>query len=81
MLWMFLRHSVRPFNGFPWVSRYQKGTAILNFNEPIDDGKAVASAGPPFALRSRQITTSAHHHSIFYRPNAPPGAKPTVSKH
>ena len=33
------------------------------------------------ALRSRQITTPAPHHSVFYRPDALPAAKPTVSKH
>ena len=34
-----------------------------------------------FAPRSIQITTSAPHHSIFYRPDALPDAQPTVSKH
>ena len=33
------------------------------------------------APRSRQITTPAPHHSVFYRPNALPAAQPTVSKH
>ena len=33
------------------------------------------------APRSRQITTPAPHHSIFYRPDALPAAQPTVSKH
>ena len=30
---------------------------------------------------TRQITTSAPHHSVFYRPDALPAAQPTVSKH
>jgi len=30
---------------------------------------------------SRQITTSAAHHSDSYRPDALPAAQPTVSKH
>jgi len=30
---------------------------------------------------SRQITTPAPHHSVFYRPDALPAAQPTVSKH
>jgi len=47
---------------------------------------AVASAGPyanckMCAGRSRQITTLAPHHSIFYRPDALPDAQPTVAKH
>ena len=33
------------------------------------------------APRSRQTTTSAPHHSLFYRPDALPAAQPTVSKH
>jgi len=33
------------------------------------------------ASRSRQITTPAPHHSVFYRPDALPVAQPTVSKH
>jgi len=32
------------------------------------------------APRSRQITTSTPHHSIFYRPDALPDVQPTVSK-
>jgi len=33
------------------------------------------------APRSRQITTPATHHSVFYRPNALSDAQPTASKH
>ena len=33
------------------------------------------------APRSRQITTPASHHSVFYRPDALPAAKTTASKH
>ena len=33
------------------------------------------------APRSRQITTPAPHHSVFYRPDAIPAAQPTASKH
>jgi len=32
------------------------------------------------ALRSRQITTPAPHHSVFYRLDALPAAQPTASK-
>jgi len=31
--------------------------------------------------RSRQITTPAPHHSVFYRPDALPAAQPSASKH
>ena len=37
---------------------------------------AVASAG-----HSREITTPAPHHSVFYRPDALPAAQPTAPKH
>ena len=33
------------------------------------------------APRSRQITTPAPHHSVFYRPGALPATQPTASKH
>ena len=33
------------------------------------------------APHSRQITTPAPHHSVFYRPDALPAAQPTASKH
>ena len=33
------------------------------------------------APRSRQITTPAPHHSVFYRPDALPAAQPAASKH
>ena len=33
------------------------------------------------ALHSRQITTPAPHHSVFYRPDALPATQPTASKH
>jgi len=33
------------------------------------------------ALCSRQITTPAPHHSVFYKPDALPAAQPTASKH
>jgi len=40
----------------------------------------VASAGPcKSAPCSRQITTPAPHHSVFYRPDALPAAQPTTS--
>ena len=33
------------------------------------------------ALSSRQTTTPAPHHSVFYRPDALPATQPTASKH
>ena len=48
--------------------------------------EAVSGSGISWAIcksapRSRQITTPAPHHSVFYRPDALPAAQPTASKH
>ena len=44
-------------------------------------GSGISLATCKSAPRSRQITTPAPHHSVFYRPDALPAAQPTVSKH
>ena len=44
-------------------------------------GNGISWAICKFAPRSRQITTPAPHHSVFYRPDALPAAQPTASKH
>ena len=56
------------------VSRYQKGKTNLDFTEARDsEWQSVP--------RSRQRTTPAPHHSVFYRPDALPAAQPRASKH
>ena len=44
-------------------------------------GSSISWAICKSAPRSRQITTPAPHHSVFYRPDAHPAAQPTASKH
>jgi len=68
-----------PFSGTTWVSRYQKGKTNLDFTEARDSGIswAICKSAPC----SRQKTTPASHHSVFYRPDALPAAQPTASKH
>ena len=44
-------------------------------------GSGISWAICKSAPRSRQITTPAPHHSVFYRPYALPAAQPTASKH
>ena len=61
-----------PFCGTTQVSQYQKGKTNLDFTEARDSESAPCS---------RQITTPAPHHSVFYRPDALPAAQPTASKH
>ena len=44
-------------------------------------GSGISWAICKSAPHSRQITTPAPHHSVFYRPDALPAAQPTASKH
>ena len=73
-----------PLSGTTRLSRYQKGKTKTNvdFTEARDSkwsgiSWAICKSSP----RSRQITTPAPHHSVFYRPGALPAAQPTASKH
>ena len=75
-----------PFNGLfsrtIWVSRYQKGKTNLDFTEQETvGGSGISWAICKSAPRSRQITTLAPYHSVFYRPDALPATQPTASKH
>ena len=44
-------------------------------------GSGISWAVCKSTSHSRQITTPAPHHSVFYRPDALPATQPTVSKH
>jgi len=71
-----------PFSGTTQVSRYQKGkTFWILLKQETVSGSGISWATCKSAPRSRQITTSAPHHSIFYRPDALPATQPTASKH
>ena len=60
----------------------QKGKANLDFTEVRDsEWQWHQLATCKSAPRSRQITMPAPHHSVFYMPDALPGAQPTASKH
>ena len=76
----------QPFNGplsrTTQVSRYQKGKANLDFAEARDsEWQCISWAICKSAPRSRQTTTPAPHHSVFFRPDALPATQPTASKH
>jgi len=64
-----------------WAStRKVKPIWILLKQETVsgsDINWAICKSAP----RSRQITTPAPHHLVFYRPDALPAAQPTSSKH
>jgi len=68
-----------PFSGTTQVSRYQKGKTNLDFTE-ARDSEWQWHAICKFAAFSRQTTTPAPHHSVFYRLDALPAAQPTASK-
>jgi len=73
-----------PFSRTTRVGRYQKGKINLHFTEArVSEwqwhqlGHILFKSSP----LSRQITTPAPHHSVFYRPDALPATQPTASKH
>ena len=70
------------FPGLPrWAgTRKVKPIWILLKQETVS-GSGISSAICKSAPRSRQITTPAPHHSVFYRLDALPAAQPTASKH
>jgi len=78
---LILHTHTHPFNGplsrTTRVGRYQKGKTNLDFTEARDSEWRQHQSAPC----SRQITTPAPHHSVFYRPDALPAAQPTASKH
>ena len=70
------------FSGTTRMGRYQKGKTKLDFTEARDSEwqwhqLGICKSTP----RSRQITTPAPHHSVFYRPDALPATQPTASRH
>jgi len=70
-------------SGSTQVSQYQKGKKpiwILLQQETVS-GSGNSWAICKSAPHPRQITMPAPHHSILYRLNTLPTAKPTVSKH
>jgi len=66
----------------PWVSQYQKSKTSLDLLErEIVSGIGISWAICKSAPHSRQITTSASHHSVFNRLDAHPATQPTASMH
>jgi len=64
------------------VSHYQKGKTNLDLLEQETvSGSGITWAICKSAPRPREMTMPAPHHSVFYRPDALPAAKPTASKH
>jgi len=82
--WQFTHTHTRLTAPCPWQpgwagTRKVKPIWIL-LKQEIVSGNCISWAICKCAHCSRQITTPAPHHSVFYRPDALPAAKPTASK-
>ena len=64
-----------------WASNRKVKTIQILLKQETVSGSGISWDICKSAPRSRQITMPAPHHSVFYRPDALPATKPTVSKH
>ena len=70
------------FPGLPRCASTRKVKPIwILLEQETVSGSGISWAVCKSAPCSRQITTPAPHHSVFYRTDALPAAQPTVSKH
>jgi len=75
-------HLTAPFLGLPGWAGTRKVTPIwILLKQQTASGSGISWAICKSARCSRQITMSATHHSLFYRPDAIPAAQQTASKH
>ena len=70
------------FLGLPgWADTRKVKPVWTSLKHETVSGSGISWAICKSAPRSRQTTTPAPHHSVFYRPDALPAAQPTASKH
>ena len=70
------------FQGLPgWAGTRKVKPIWTLLEQETVSGSGISWAICKSAPRSRQITTPAPHHSVFYWPDALPAAQPTASKH
>ena len=68
--------------GLPrWAGTRKVNPIWILLEQETVGGSGISWAICKSAPRSRQITTPAPHHSVFYRPDALPATQPTASKH
>ena len=68
--------------GLPrWAGTRKEKPIWILLEQEIVSGSGISWAICKSAPHSRQITTPAPHHSVFYRPDALPAVQPTASKH
>ena len=71
-----------PLSGLPrWASTRNIKLIWIILKQDRVSGSGISWAVCKSAPCSRQITTPAPHHSVFYRPDALPATQPTASKH
>ena len=71
-----------PFSGLPTRASTRKVKPIwILLKQETVSGSGISWAICKSASCSRQITTPAPHHSVFYRTDALPAAQPTASEH
>ena len=69
------------FPGLPgWAGTRKVKPIWILLKQETASGNGISWAICKSAPRSRQITTPAPHHSVFYTPDALPAAQPTASK-
>ena len=82
-----LHTHIHPFNGsfflgLPrWAGTREVKPIWILVKQEAMSGTGISWAICKSAPCSRQITTPAPHHSVFYRPDALPATQPTASKH
>ena len=64
-----------------WASTRKVKPIWISLKQETVSGSGISWAVCKSAPHSRQITTPALHHSVFYRPDALTAAQPTESKH
>ena len=70
-----------PFPGLPrWAGTRKVKPIWILLKQETASGSGISWATCKSAPCSRQITTPAPHHSVFYRPDALPVAQPTALK-
>ena len=66
---------------FGWAGTRKVKLIWILLKQETVSGSGISWVVCKSAPRSRQITTPAPQHSVFYRPDALPAAQPTASKH
>ena len=83
---VYIHTYIHPFNSpFPGLPRWAGSRKVkpiwISLKQETVSGSGISWAICKSVPHSRQMTTPAPHHSVFYRPDALPATQPTASKH